>query len=143
MRHRRRCSLLTPWSQRLNFETLPCRREIFGPILPVLPVDSVDDAIELINSRWVCFLCQVIGLVLTSRCRDHPLAVYVFTKDAKFKAKGVSPPASTNCDRAAKAIASVFDNTQSGAAIANEVVIHLAGAWPPSTPSAPQLIPSE
>ncbi|TFY56827.1 hypothetical protein EVJ58_g7401 [Rhodofomes roseus] len=62
--------------------------EIFGPILPVLPVDSVDEAIEIVNAR------------------DHPLALYVFTTDAKFKAK-------------------VFDNTQSGAAIANEVVIHL------------------
>ncbi|KAI0729259.1 NAD-aldehyde dehydrogenase [Fomitopsis betulina] len=63
--------------------------EIFGPILPVLPVESIDEAIEIINSR------------------EHPLAVYVFTKDSKFKEK-------------------VFDNTQSGAAIANEVVLHLA-----------------
>ncbi|KZT73583.1 aldehyde dehydrogenase [Daedalea quercina L-15889] len=63
--------------------------EIFGPILPVVPVEGVEEAIDIINSR------------------EHPLAVYVFTKDAKFKAK-------------------VFDNTQSGAAIANEVVIHLA-----------------
>ena len=107
----------------------------------MVPVDSVDDAIEIINSRWVCFLCQVPGLVLIFRCRDHPLAVYVFTKDAKFKAKGVSPPASTHCGRPADAITSVFDNTQSGAAIANEVVIHLAGACPPSTSSALQLTP--
>jgi len=37
--------------------------------------------------------------------RDHPLALYVFTQDDKVKTK-------------------VFDNTQSGAAVANEVVIH-------------------
>jgi aldehyde dehydrogenase (NAD+) len=35
--------------------------EIFGPILPVLPVDDVDQAIEFINGR------------------DKPLALYVFT----------------------------------------------------------------
>ena len=65
-----------------------CCREIFGPILPVLPVDGVDEALEIINSRWVRFLCRVPGLVLTFWRRDHPLAVYVFTKDAGFKAKG-------------------------------------------------------
>lgn len=37
--------------------------EIFGPILPVLPVDGVDEAIEFINSH------------------DKPLALYVFTGD--------------------------------------------------------------
>jgi aldehyde dehydrogenase (NAD+) len=35
--------------------------EIFGPILPVLPVDDIDQAIEFINGR------------------DKPLALYVFT----------------------------------------------------------------
>jgi aldehyde dehydrogenase (NAD+) len=37
--------------------------EIFGPILPVLPVDSVDEAIAFVNER------------------DKPLALYVFAKD--------------------------------------------------------------
>ncbi len=36
--------------------------EIFGPILPVVAVDSVDEAIEIVNSR------------------DKPLALYVFTR---------------------------------------------------------------
>lgn len=26
-------------------------REIFGPILPIIPVDSVSDAIEFVNAR--------------------------------------------------------------------------------------------
>lgn len=37
--------------------------EIFGPILPVLPVDSTDDAIAFVNDR------------------DKPLALYVFADD--------------------------------------------------------------
>ena len=41
-----------------------------------------------------------------------------------------------HCDRPADAVTSVFDNTQSGAAIANEVVIHLAGACPHSAHAA-------
>jgi len=63
--------------------------EIFGPILPILPVDNVDDALEYINKH------------------DHPLALYVFTQDAAFKAK-------------------VFDNTTSGSAVANEVLFQCA-----------------
>jgi aldehyde dehydrogenase (NAD+) len=39
--------------------------EIFGPILPVIAVDSVDDAIDFVNER------------------DKPLALYVFTGSAE------------------------------------------------------------
>lgn len=62
--------------------------EIFGPVLPIVPVSGIDEAIEFINAR------------------EHPLAVYVFTRNKAIKAK-------------------VFDNTQSGTAVANEVVIHM------------------
>ncbi|KAF8069067.1 NAD-aldehyde dehydrogenase [Lyophyllum atratum] len=61
--------------------------EIFGPLLPIVPVEDVDEAIAFVNAR------------------DHPLALYVFSQNPEFKAK-------------------VFNNTQSGAAIANETVIH-------------------
>ncbi|KAF9557043.1 NAD-dependent aldehyde dehydrogenase [Agrocybe pediades] len=61
--------------------------EIFGPVLPIVPVENIDEAIKFINER------------------DHPLALYVFSQDDKVKTK-------------------VFNNTQSGAAVANEVVIH-------------------
>ncbi|KAF8638214.1 hypothetical protein AX16_010560 [Volvariella volvacea WC 439] len=61
--------------------------EIFGPLLPIVPVEDVDAAIDFVNAR------------------DHPLALYVFSQDAEFKRK-------------------VFERTQSGAAVANEVVIH-------------------
>ncbi len=39
------------------------QEEIFGPILPVLTVESVDEAIEFVNAR------------------EKPLALYVFTRD--------------------------------------------------------------
>ncbi|KAF8137586.1 NAD-dependent aldehyde dehydrogenase [Boletus edulis] len=63
--------------------------ELFGPVLPVVPVKDVDEAIEFINER------------------DHPLALYVFSQDSSFKNK-------------------VFDNTQSGTAVANDTLIHCA-----------------
>ncbi|KAF5389876.1 hypothetical protein D9757_003571 [Collybiopsis confluens] len=63
--------------------------EIFGPILPIMPVDSVDEGLAYVNAH------------------DHPLSVYVFTQDSDFKAK-------------------IFNNTQSGSAMANETIIHPA-----------------
>ncbi|KAI0063669.1 NAD-aldehyde dehydrogenase [Artomyces pyxidatus] len=63
--------------------------EIFGPVLPIIVVEDVDEALEIVNSR------------------DHPLALYVFSKDAAYKAK-------------------VFDNTQSGACVANDCIVHYA-----------------
>ncbi len=39
--------------------------EIFGPILPIIEVDGIDDAIHYVNSR------------------PHPLAYYVMSKDKK------------------------------------------------------------
>ncbi|KAI9467982.1 MAG: Aldehyde/histidinol dehydrogenase [Benjaminiella poitrasii] len=36
------------------------QQEIFGPILPIIPVENMDEAVELVNSR------------------DHPLALYIF-----------------------------------------------------------------
>ncbi|KAH8094837.1 NAD-aldehyde dehydrogenase [Cristinia sonorae] len=44
------------------------KEEIFGPILPVLPVNDVDEAIEFINAR------------------DHPLVIYVFSDSSDFQA---------------------------------------------------------
>jgi len=63
------------------------REELFGPVLPILAVENVDEAIAFVNAR------------------DHPLVLYVFSQDSEFKNK-------------------VFNNTQSGAAVANEVLFH-------------------
>ncbi|KAN0131957.1 Aldehyde/histidinol dehydrogenase [Lactarius tabidus] len=62
------------------------REEIFGPVLPIIEVEDVDEAIEFINAR------------------DHPLALYVFSSNSAFKSK-------------------VFENTQSGSALANDTLI--------------------
>jgi len=43
--------------------------EIFGPVLPIIEVDDVDEAIEFINAR------------------EHPLALYVFSSSSAFKSK--------------------------------------------------------
>ncbi|KAL1706589.1 Aldehyde/histidinol dehydrogenase [Schizophyllum commune] len=43
--------------------------EIFGPILPIIPVEDVDEAIDIINEG------------------DRPLAIYVFANDEKVKDK--------------------------------------------------------
>ncbi|KAH9846748.1 NAD-dependent aldehyde dehydrogenase [Lenzites betulinus] len=41
--------------------------EIFGPVLSILPYETLDEAVALINSR------------------DHPLAIYVFSNDKNFQ----------------------------------------------------------
>ncbi|KAJ6618864.1 NAD-aldehyde dehydrogenase [Mycena sp. CBHHK59/15] len=43
--------------------------EIFGPILPIVPVEDLDAAIAYVNAN------------------DHPLALYVFSQDAAYKEK--------------------------------------------------------
>ena len=81
--------------------------EIFGPVLPIVPVKDVDEAVKFI------------------RAREHPLAVYVFSNDKEFEKKGTSdacptsrpPPLTCNISCA------VFSNTKSGAAVTNETVI--------------------
>lgn len=61
--------------------------EIFGPLLPIVPVSGLDEAITIINSK------------------DHPLVAYIFSKDAATKE-------------------TFFSRTQSGAAVANETLLH-------------------
>ena len=48
------------------------QEEIFGPILPMLTVNSIDEAIDFVNAR------------------PHPLALYVFAEDQKVNDKVVS-----------------------------------------------------
>ncbi|KAI0325251.1 NAD-dependent aldehyde dehydrogenase [Cubamyces sp. BRFM 1775] len=79
--------------------------EIFGPVLCLVPVNDVHEAIAIINSQ------------------ECPLAVYVFSPDKAFQNKGavshdsgVSELQYADCDI-------VFENTRSGAAVANDVVL--------------------
>ncbi|KZT02806.1 aldehyde dehydrogenase [Laetiporus sulphureus 93-53] len=62
-------------------------KELFGPILAVVPVKDLDEAIAFVNAR------------------DNPLAIYIFTQNTNVKKK-------------------VLDNTQSGSASVNEVIMH-------------------
>ncbi|GJE85335.1 NAD-aldehyde dehydrogenase [Phanerochaete sordida] len=68
--------------------------EIFGPVLPIVPVADFDEAIAVINAH------------------EHPLSLYVFTQDAALKEK-------------------VFAHTQSGGALANEVLVHVGATGLP------------
>ncbi|KAG8777799.1 hypothetical protein FRC15_011109 [Serendipita sp. 397] len=63
------------------------QEEIFGPVLSIVPVDSLDEAIDFVNER------------------PQPLALYVFTRDARYKEK-------------------VARNTRSGAIVFNDTMMH-------------------
>ena len=58
--------------------------------------------------------------------REHPLALYVFTKDKKVKETGISFLIVTSRSVVAD-FPSVFARTQSGGAVANDVVIYPGG----------------
>jgi len=49
-----------------TFDSTVMREEVFGPVLAIVPVPSVDDALRLVNERF------------TSRA-EHPLVLYIFS----------------------------------------------------------------
>ncbi|RDD38919.1 Fatty aldehyde dehydrogenase [Trichoplax sp. H2] len=55
------------------------QEEIFGPVLPIVPVANVDEAIELVNSR------------------EKPLALYVFSNQKSFLDKVIQNTTSGGC----------------------------------------------
>ncbi|KAF9785103.1 NAD-aldehyde dehydrogenase [Thelephora terrestris] len=63
----------------VRFDDSLMSEEIFAPILPIVPVNDFDEAIEFINAR------------------DHPLALYIFTDDSKLKEKVFSNTRSGSC----------------------------------------------
>ena len=65
------------------------QEEIFGPILPILEVGTTDEAIEYVTSR------------------DHPLALYIYTKDES-------------------AAHDVLSKTTSGGATINGTILHVS-----------------
>ncbi|KAF9016430.1 aldehyde dehydrogenase [Hymenopellis radicata] len=54
------------------FDDALMSEEIFGPVLPIISVDTLDEGIEFVNKG------------------EHPLAIYVFAKDEQFKKKVIS-----------------------------------------------------
>ncbi|KAK0238104.1 NAD-aldehyde dehydrogenase [Armillaria nabsnona] len=53
----------------VSFDDPLMSEELFGPILPIVPVDNIDEAIKFVNAH------------------DHPLALYVFSQDSEVKTK--------------------------------------------------------
>ncbi|KAF8579074.1 aldehyde dehydrogenase [Ramaria rubella] len=76
-------------------DTDSSEKEIFGPILPIVPVPNVDAAIRYINSQ-----CKQ-----KTTLREHPLAIYVFSIDAKLRSY-------------------VREQTMSGSFLENDVILH-------------------
>jgi acyl-CoA reductase-like NAD-dependent aldehyde dehydrogenase len=54
------------------------QQEIFGPILPIIPVENMNEAIEIVNARYVVDFIVLFYKLLTKSNRDQPLALYVF-----------------------------------------------------------------
>nr|CAD7404576.1 unnamed protein product [Timema cristinae] len=61
------------------------QEEIFGPILPVVNVESAFDAIKFINSRYVVKETDLIIPQLPDLETEEPLTLYVFTTDKKVR----------------------------------------------------------
>lgn len=101
-------------------------REIFGPVLPILPVESLDEAIAYVNAQFVPIVLTAAALLIGYTYSDYPLAIYVFSQNAVYKAKSkllLQTPMWYDLNFWIL----VFENTQSGAFIANETVIHPGG----------------
>lgn len=62
--------------------------EIFGPVLPIVPIEDIDEAIRIVNSK------------------STPLALYIYTEEKATYEK-------------------ILDNTQSGGACINDVLMHV------------------
>lgn len=100
------------------------QEEIFGPILPILTVDSVEQGIGFLNGK------------------DKPLALYVFSDDSSVR---IAAPAASTCRTSAtiaalmlyanfnllKIVNMVMEKTSSGGFCSNDGIIH------PALPSFP------
>lgn len=78
----------------VSLEDCLMQEEIFGPILPVIPVSSTDEAIKIMSRH------------------EKPLALYMFSNNDNN-------------------IEEVFGRVTSGAAVANDCVVHLASSLTP------------
>ncbi len=72
----------------VSVESTVMSEEIFGPVLPVLPIDDVEEAIAIVNKG------------------EKPLALYLFTRDAKVENE-------------------VLSRTSSGGVCVNGTILHL------------------
>lgn len=80
----------------VTFDDSLMKDELFGPILPIVPVHSIDVGIQYINSN------------------DHPLALYVFTRDNNFSKR-------------------IRESTLSGMFMQNDVILQAGSSVTPFT----------
>ena len=89
------------------------QEELFGPVLLVLTVNGIDEAIQFVNERYHETLLQceeslVYHKFYLLRYREKPLAFYVFTENKATFEK-------------------VARSTSSGAIVQNCTLMHFAG----------------
>ncbi|KAM9801269.1 aldehyde dehydrogenase family 3 member A2-like [Neosynchiropus ocellatus] len=80
------------------------QEEIFGPLLPIVTVSDMDDAISFINER------------------EKPLALYIFCSDKQVRRTDAGPRTSTSTRTAATK--RMIDETSSGGVTVNDVMMH-------------------
>ena len=88
------------------------REEIFGPVLPIVTVGDMDDAIRFINER------------------EKPLALYIFCSDKKVsshtqeaRSPGTNSSRSSS-SRVPQAVKRMIEETSSGGVTVNDVMMH-------------------
>jgi aldehyde dehydrogenase (NAD+) len=64
--------------QRISVDSPVMQGEIFGPILPIIEYDKLDDAIAFVNSR------------------NKPLALYIFSDDKMYQERILNETSSGN-----------------------------------------------
>ena len=62
-------------------------REIFGPILPIVEVEDVDEAIQIVGDRYVPRFSWRMHFLTRGIHRSHPLVVYCFSNSIEIKEK--------------------------------------------------------
>lgn len=83
------------------------QEEIFGPILPIVPVEDMDEAIRIVNSK------------------NTPLTIYIFTESETFREKSRFNKSCRYVHQLKLHFSVVLDNTQSGSVLVNDVLMHV------------------
>lgn len=69
-------------------------REIFGPFLPIIPVDDLEQVIQILNSKYVLVMpvTNLLAVDVASCPRPSPLVIYLFTnqENLKYKCKSIA-----------------------------------------------------
>ena len=104
-------------------------REIFGPLLPVVPVEDLDEAIKFVNERLDFFYIYIHIFCYLIRFTQRP-SFGALCLLARFSSQDQRLPfslPSRSLIPSFDTISVVFNKTQSGAAVANETVLHPGG----------------